>query len=208
MSKEKESLYDLQEDKISRQSEAIFDFMKKTGIVPDHQIANEKIRQVKQDVAKNAYHNTKVLLENYRSFQWVLECFPQTLAKELEQPLDSLDMLLDKIDIEMSMGNRKLESKMQAVAKSRVLLDRVNDALTILKKKPGDGERLYNVIYESYISPTEQSYNKVIEKLDLSVRQYYRLRKEAIQIISIRLWAAPEKDVDQWLEVLTLLESI
>ena len=120
----------------------------------------------------------------------------------------SLDRLLDRVDIEMAMGNRKLESKMQAVAKSRVLLDRVNDALTILKRKPGDGERLYQIIYESYINPTKLSYNKIIENLGLSVRQYYRLRKDAITIVSIRLWAAPEKEVEQWLEVLTMLENI
>ena len=208
MKNQNESIYEQQEGRISKQSAAFFDLMKKRGLVPDNQIPDEKIRQVKQDVAKNAYHNTKVLLENYRSFQWVLECFPRNVAEELEKPFDSLDMLLDKIDIEMAMGNRKLEGKMQAVAKSRALLDRVNDALTILKKKPGNGERLYEIIYESYINPTELSYNKIIEKLELSVRQYYRLRKEAIQIISIRLWAAPEKEVEQWLEVLTLLESI
>lgn len=208
MANKNESLYDLQENRISKQSEAFFDLMKKRGIVPDNQIDDERIRQARQDVAKNAYHNTKVLLENYRSFQWVMECFPRTLADELEHPFDSLDRLLDRVDIEMAMGNRKLESKMQAVAKSRVLLDRVNDALTILKRKPGDGERLYQIIYESYINPTKLSYNKIIENLGLSVRQYYRLRKDAITIISIRLWAAPEKEVEQWLEVLTLLENL
>ena len=36
---------------------------------------------------------------------------------------------------------------MEGIQKSRLLLDRVNEALTVLKKKPENGERLYQLIY-------------------------------------------------------------
>ena len=70
------------------------------------------------------FHNTRLLLENYRNIAWALECFPDTVADELEQPFESLDTLLDRVDAEVGMGNRKLEGRMESVRKSRLLLDR------------------------------------------------------------------------------------
>ena len=81
------------------------------------------------------YHNTLLLLKNYRTIAWVLECFPDTLAEELEQPFEGLDELLDRFDAEMGMENRKLENRMMSVQKSRLMIDRVNEALSVLKKK-------------------------------------------------------------------------
>ena len=83
-----------------------------------------------------------------------------------------------------------------------------NNALTVLKKKPNDGEKLYNLIYETYIAPEKLSLTDILYRLDMSPRHYYRLREQAITILSIRLWAAPGKDVDFWFEMLTLLEGL
>ena len=76
------------------------------------------------------------------------------------------------------------------------------------KKKPNDGEKLYNLIYETYIAPEKLSLTDILYRLDMSPRHYYRLREQAITILSIRLWAAPGKDVDFWFEMLTLLEGL
>ncbi len=78
----------------------------------------------------------------------------------------------------------------------------------VLKKKPNDGEKLYNLIYETYIAPEKLSLTDILYRLDMSPRHYYRLREQAITILSIRLWAAPGKDVDFWFEMLTLLEGL
>lgn len=116
--------------------------------------------------------------------------------------------MIDRIDIETSLDNKKLESRIAGIQKSRILLDRVNEALTVLKKKPSDGERLYNLIYQTYITPEKLSLTDLLYRLDLSPRHYYRLREQAITILSIRLWASPAADVDFWLEMLTLLEGL
>lgn len=97
---------------------------------------------------------------------------------------------------------------MEGMQKSRLLLDRVNEALTVLKKKPDDGERLYQVIYLTYIAPEQLSHAELLDRLDMSSRHYYRLRQQAIIVLSIRLWAAPTKDVDIWLEMLAMLENV
>ena len=149
-----------------------------------------------------------MLLQHYRTIVWVMECFPETVAEELERPFEKLDTLLEQVDLEMAMGNKKLEARMEEVQKSRLLLDRVNEALTVLKKKPVDGERLYRLIYLTYIAPEQLSHNELLYRLDMSSRHYYRLRQQAITILSIRLWAAPAAEVDLWLEMLMGLEGM
>ena len=92
--------------------------------------------------------------------------------------------------------------------KTRFLMDRLHEALTVLRQKPQNGELLYSVIYASYIDPVERKHDELIDTLHLSSRTYYRLRKEAITLLSVRLWSAPSADIDAWLEVLTLLQDL
>ena len=202
------SLYEQQEERIRVQSDAFITLLTERGILGDHRIDDERIRNARQAKQKNTYHNTLMLLKNYRTIAWMLECFPDNVAEELDRPFENLDDLIDHIDVEMSMGNRKLESRIEGVRKSRILLDRVNEALTVLKKKPENGEILYNLIYQTFITPENLSLTDILYRLDISPRHYYRLRSQAITILSIRLWAAPAKDVDFWLEMLTLLEGL
>lgn len=210
MSKNKDniSLYEQQEERIRVQSDAFITLLTERGILGDHRIDDERIRNARQAKQKNTYHNTLMLLKNYRTIAWMLECFPDNVAAELDRPFENLDELIDHIDIEMSMGNRKLESRIEGVRKSRLLLDRVNEALTVLKKKPENGEILYNLIYQTFITPENLTLTDILYRLDISPRHYYRLRSQAITILSIRLWSAPAKDVDFWLEMLTLLEGL
>ena len=146
-----------------------------------------------------------MLLSHYRDIAWALECFPETVAQELDEPFDKLDTLLDRMDAEAGMGNRKLESRVESLRKSRLLLDRINEALTVLKKKPGNGPRLYELIYLTYIVPEKLSHTDLLFRLDLSSRQYYRLREEAISILSIRLWSVPEEELGRLVGLVEVL---
>ena len=71
-----------------------------------------------------------------------------------------------------------------------------------------DGEFLYQIIYETYITPEAMTHTELLYRLAVSSRHYYRLRSQAFNILSLRLWAAPAEELDSWLEVLTLLEMI
>ena len=48
----------------------------------------------------------------------------------------------------------------------------------------------------------------MIDQLEISKRTYYRLRQQAITILSIRLWATPVIGIDFWFDMLTLLENL
>ena len=112
------------------------------------------------------------------------------------------------MDLEIALGNRKFENRMEGIVKSRLLFDRVNEALTVLSHKPGDGQKLYDVIYHTYIRPDKLSHLEILDELRLSGRVYYRLRQQAISILSIRLWSTPVAGMDFWLDMLTLFESL
>ena len=137
----------------------------------------------------------------------MIECFPETIEEELEDSFENVDEMLEKLDVELSMENRKLENKIASIQKTRLVLDRINDALSVLKRKPEDGERLYELIYLTYIAPENLTHNELLYRLNLSSRHYYRLREQAISVLSIRLWSAPGKAVDLWLEMLSALEQ-
>ncbi len=189
------------------QAEQILSLLERRGLVEDPSIINPKARETEQELRRNMYHNTKMMLKHYRDIVWALECFPQKIAEELNRPLRDLDALLSVVDTQIAMGNAKLEHRMLGIQKSRVLLDRINDALTVLRHKPGNGEMMYNIIFQTFLTPDKLTHTEILFRLGISDRHYYRLRQQAVNIRSIRLWSAPAGCLDAWLELLTLLEG-
>lgn len=188
-------------------STAVLKILTRRGIIKDTNISDENIRTAQQKKQQNAFHNTELLLKQYKNIVWMIECFPETIAEELEQPFESVDDVIERLDLELAKDNKRVEHRLESIKKTRLVLDRVNDALTVLKKKPDDGERLYNLIYLTYITPENLNHNEILFRLNLSSRHYYRLRDQAIAILSIRLWSAPNKDTEFWLEMLAAIEE-
>ena len=191
----------------SAQAEQILSLLERRGIVEDQSITNKRAREAEQELRRNMYHNTQMMLKHYRDIVWALECFPQQVAEELDRPLHDLDALLSAVDTQIAMGNAKLEQRMIGIQKSRLLLDRINDALTVLRPKPGNGEMMYDIIFQTFITPDKLTHQDILYRLNISDRHYYRLRQQAVNILSIRLWTAPAGCLDAWLELLTLLEG-
>ena len=171
-------------------------------------VTNEKIRAARQKKDRDSYHNTLLLLQNYRTLVWVVECFPETVAEELDRPFSDVDELLEQMDLQLAMGNRKLENQLEGAKKSRLLLDRVNDALTVLEHKPNNGKKLYRLIYMTDIAPEQLSHTELLYRLDMSSRHYYRLRQQAITVLSLRLRSAPSAEAGFWLDMLSFLEEL
>ena len=189
-------------------SEAFLEMLSRRGLLDDPQIKDDAARQANSKKKRAMYHNTQLMLKHYRDINWALECFPNDVAEELDRPMQGLDALLSLIDAELAMGNAKLEGRLTSVRKSRLLIDRVNEALTVLRQKPGTGELMYQSLYLRYITPENLSHTEILYRLNVSSRHYYRIRQQAINILSIRLWAAPSGELDAWLEILAILEAI
>lgn len=129
------------------------------------------------------------------------------IAEELDTPFDTIDEMIERLQLELVIGDRKREREFASIEKSRALIDRVNEALTVLKKKPENGRQLYELIYLTYIAPEKLSHQELLYRLNLSSRSYYRQREQAITVLSIRLWAAPTTETEYMLDMLTLLET-
>lgn len=203
---DEKNTYQQQEERLQAQSDAFVELLTQRGILADHRISDERIRTAQQERRKASYHNTEMLLKHYRTVVWQLESRPGVIAEELNRPFDSIDQLIRQLDVDMARGDRRREQELASVQKSRMLIDRVNEALTVLKNKPENGERLYELIYLTYIGTEKLSHRELLYRLNMSSRSYYRLREQAITILSIRLWAAPTTEADFWLDMLTLLE--
>ena len=77
----------------------------------------------------------------------------------------------------------------------------------MLKRKPDNGQKMYELIYQTYLVPEKLSHSDLLYRLDISSRHYYRLRQQAITILSIRLWSAPSNELESWIDILSLLEG-
>ncbi len=184
--------------------EAVLSFLRERGILADESITPQQVEEKKR---KEAYHNTLLLLSNYRNILWQTDSELDTIAAELNLTLQKLDAVLSRIDAEIGMENRRLELRLERLAKTRQLLDRINDALTTLKYKPDNGPLLYDLIYLTYISEEKLHQTDVLYRLNISRRHYYRLKEQAINIISLRLWSVPSTNIDLWLDLVSMLSG-
>ena len=182
--------------------EAVLSFLRERGILADESITPQQVEEKKR---KEAYHNTLLLLSNYRNILWQTDNELDTIAAELNLPLQKLDAVLSRIDAEIGMENRRLELRLERLAKTRQLLDRINDALTSLKRKPDNGPLLYELIYLTYIGEEKLILNDILFRLNISRRHYYRLKEQAVNAISLRLWSAPTTDLEIWLGLVSML---
>ncbi len=184
--------------------EAVLSFLRERGILADENITPQQVGEKKRE---EAYHNTLLLLSNYRIILWQTDSELDTIAAELNLPLQKLDAVLSRIDAEIGMENRRLELRLERLAKTRQLLDRINDALTTLKYKPDNGPLLYDLIYLTYISEEKIHQTDILYRLNISRRHYYRLKEQAINIISLRLWSVPSTNIDLWLDLVSMLSD-
>ena len=182
--------------------EVVLSFLRERGILADERITPQQVEEKKR---KEAYHNTLLLLSNYRNILWQTDSELDTIAAELNLPLQKLDAVLSRIDAEIGMENRRLELRLERLAKTRQLLDRINDALTTLKYKPDNGPLLYELIYLTYIGEEKLILNDILFRLNISRRHYYRLKEQAVNAISLRLWSAPTTDLEIWLGLVSML---
>ena len=200
--------YEKQEKGLSTKSTTFVKYLMRRGYLTTPTAVDDSAEKRRQEIARKAYHNTELLLKNYRDMVWLLESMPDQIASELMIPFASLDEIIDRLDLELSMNNKRLESRLQSITQSRLLIDRINEAVSVLKTKPNDGLDLYRVIYETYINPeTCGRVWDIYELLALSKRKYYSIRKKAITLISLRLWSAPNREINMWLDVLAMMET-
>ena len=65
-----------------------------------------------------------------------------------------------------------------------------------------------DLIFKECLTVSIEKMQEIVDQIEISKRTYYRLRQQAITILSIRLWATPVIGIDFWFDMLTLLENL
>lgn len=179
----------------------------RSGIIEDESIAEEKIRKAKRNKNKRLYHNTKLMMEQYRKLAWVVKSFPDEVAIELEEEFEHIDRLIGRLDAEIAFGKKRIEQRLEGVTQARLILERINIAVNALRMFDEEGELLYQIIYRSYISPKRKSFLEISNDLDLSETHYYRLRSKAFSLLSNRIWTGGNREFTFWIEMYLILTT-
>lgn len=154
------------------------------------------------------YHSTKKLLMNYRDVVWHIEVSSEDLQTEVRTEYGhALDDCLEILQaVGATVQGAKLEGYALALERSRKMLQIIDNAVSIMRRRHKHGELYYWVLYYSYLSPQQyKTIDEILSALDehnisMSMRTYYTRREEAIQTLSSLLWGFTRKDCQKILE--------
>ena len=140
----------------------------------------KKLHKIKR--SERRLRNTRLLLENYRSFK--LFCNNAVYSSESKVSENAFDILdsLDDIDNE----NIFIESISKSVARTIIMVNHIITMMDIfeqvcMKKKK---YKYYKVLYYMYISEENLCNEKIAEKVGPSERQIYNIASAGIEALS------------------------
>ena len=157
----------------------------------------QKMRETK------AYHNTELLLRKYRDVVWSIEvsAIQAQISFEIEMGCKLDEFLEMSYAAGADLAGTNIQEQMRTLERNKKMLKIIEAAVNMLKKKQGDGEVYYNIIYYTYM--TKKPYKKVeyiIEKVvsvtgeGMSWKTYYAKKKRAIETLSTILWGFTSKE--------------
>ena len=165
-----------------------------------------KIR--KSDVSTH-YHNTRTFLNKYRDISWILEVSDLNLQKEFKTTYElSTDALF--VDSEVNKSGNRLENYARALERSKKMMQIIDTAIDLMRRKHKKGEFYYWILYYAYLSPQQcENAGAILHSLEtkgisISLRTYYVHRDEAIEILSSILWGYTSQDCEKITKLLTL----
>lgn len=142
---------------------------------------NQK-KKFKELRSERRLRNTKLLLENYRSFKlFCNNAVCQAEVKIKENAIDILDSLED-VDSETLF----IESIKKSVARTVIMVQHIVSIMDIFqtvcsKKKK---EKQYQVLYYMYIHDDHYCNEKIAELIEREERQIYNISKTSIESLS------------------------
>lgn len=154
------------------------------------------------------YHDTWKLLRKYRDVVWSLELSVQQVRNNFEIEYgSSVEEFLDSIYLAgADLSGSVIERHAQCIEQSHKMLKLLDTAIELTRTKHKNGESYYWILYYSFLSPQQlRNVEEIVEKLrphirDISLRTYYRRRREAIEALSSVLWGYTSKDSLEILE--------
>lgn len=165
------------------------------------------------DLNKNwCFHNTKKLLQRYRS---TLMCIAVALDDLDEECLGSLGVRFSAMgefaqQMDIDLSGTYIESRLRTMQRNKLMLQYIDRAIRSMRSYAKNGEEFYWILYYKYLSSDEdicQTDGEVVEKLrekglPVSNSTFYRRCNLAIDTLSGILWGFTARDTCLLVEML------
>ena len=139
---------------------------------------------------------------------WNLEVSDLDLQEEFKAEYGlSTDALF--VDSEVNKGGNRLESYARALERSKKMMQIIDTAIDLMRRKHKKGEFYYWILYYAYLSPQQcENAGAILQLLEtkgisISLRTYYVHRDEAIEVLSSILWGYTSQDCEKITNLLT-----
>lgn len=142
------------------------------------------------------FHDTFKLLKSYRDVVWSVEASQLDLQEEFRAEYGvRIDACLEALGAAgADLSGTRIESHARSIDRSRKMLQIIDTAIGLMRRKHKKGELYYWILYYSFLSPQEyENANEILRALEahfppMSVRTYYTHRQEAIDTLGSVLW--------------------
>ena len=113
------------------------------------------------------------------------------------------------VDNEVNKGGNRLENYARALERSKRMMQIIDTAIDLMRRKHKKGEFYYWILYYAYLSPQQcENAGAILQSLEtkgisISLRTYYVHRDEAIEVLSSILWGYTSQDCEKITNLLT-----
>lgn len=113
------------------------------------------------------------------------------------------------VDNEVNKGGNRLENYARALERSKRMMQIIDTAIDLMRRKHKKGEFYYWILYYAYLSPQQcENAGAILQALEskgisISLRTYYVHRDEAIEVLSSILWGYTSQDCEKITNLLT-----
>ena len=153
-----------------------------------------------------AYHDIIALFKIYRSVNWRMQVKVNQVKHRIQWEYGTdIDTFLDSVyqagmDINQDLGDMK--ERIETINRSNKFLKLIDEAVELMRKFHPQGERLYWVLYYSYMSAYRaENIEEILDKLEphfpkitrIHRATYFRWREQAFEAVSGILWGYEEE---------------
>ena len=148
------------------------------------------------------YHNTEVLLKNYRDVVWSIEvsAIQAQISFELEMDCRLEEFLEMSYAAGADLSGTHIQEQMRTLERNKKMLKIIESSVNVLRKKQLDGEEFYWILYYTYLSAKPCKKVEDVIKLigdktaPMAWKTYFIRRKKAIEALSTILWGFTSKE--------------
>ena len=137
------------------------------------------------------FHKAKLLLRIYRDVVWrTQEVMYDASAEAYDFGGRRIAELANYLsyDFDSDIDKGKAETKLLSIAETKFLVDLVDKALLKLHAYPELGHLYFDILIKQYINKTKYTDTDLIETLSIERTQYYKRKKEAVNLFGVILW--------------------